>query len=202
MQDGKRFTRRGTTITREATIPWPRLEREARERFGITRFRPGQRIAQPGSPPVLALTATATPDILADITRQLRIDGARIVNTGIDRPNLFFEVQHTVNTTAKRERLRRILEEIEGVGIVYVATVKLAEELCEWLRAAGVAAGCYHGRMADGVREETQRRFMADEYHRRFGSGEVVAVDPEGVTAAFPAAGVTRFDAAYLERAR
>ncbi len=132
-------------------------------------FRPAylglrEAIHRLGRPPVLALSATATPETAADVLRQLGIEGAEVVNTGVERPNLVFEVAPTVSETAKRERLRRILHDTPGVGIVYVATVKLAEELFAWLTASGVPAGRYHGQMAAGEREETQDRFMRDEF--------------------------------------
>jgi ATP-dependent DNA helicase RecQ len=117
-----------------------------------------------GRPPVLALSATATPETAADVLRQLGIEGAEVVNTGVERPNLVFEVAPTVSETAKRERLRRFLDDTPGIGIVYVATVKLADELFAWLTASGVRAGRYHGQMAAGEREETQDRFMRDEF--------------------------------------
>src|SRR3954464_1353443 len=70
-----------------------------------------------GSPPVLALTATATPEVVEDIVKQLGIPDARVVNTGIERPNLRFEVRRTVNGEAKRQALLQILREERGSGI-------------------------------------------------------------------------------------
>jgi ATP-dependent DNA helicase RecQ len=61
-----------------------------------------------GRPPVLALTATATPRVIDDVVRQLDLRDAAIVNTGIERPNLVFEVFLTVNDDAKRARLRHL----------------------------------------------------------------------------------------------
>src|SRR3954463_5324318 len=62
-----------------------------------------------GRPPVLALTATATPEVLDDIRQQLGLVSPQLVNTGVDRPNLFFEVFRTVNEELKRERLAEIV---------------------------------------------------------------------------------------------
>src|SRR6185369_13349609 len=62
-----------------------------------------------GRPPVLALTATATPAVVADILKQLAIENAVVVNTGIARPNLVYRVHETVNTDAKRARILEIL---------------------------------------------------------------------------------------------
>jgi ATP-dependent DNA helicase RecQ len=117
-----------------------------------------------GRPPVLALTATATPRVVQDILHELDLPAAEVVNTGIDRPNLVFEVVATVNDEAKRARLLQLLGETPGVGIVYVATVREAEALAAWLAQAGVAAARYHGRLPKREREEIQRQFMDDGY--------------------------------------
>jgi ATP-dependent DNA helicase RecQ len=106
-----------------------------------------------GRPPVLALTATATPEIQQDIIRQLGLNDPVVVDTGIERPNLFLEVVRTVNGLAKRERIRTILKETEGTGIIYVATVRTANELYEWLCAENVNAARYHGKMKPKERE-------------------------------------------------
>jgi ATP-dependent DNA helicase RecQ len=118
-----------------------------------------------GRPPVLALTATATKEVADDIVMQLGMKNARIVNTGIERPNLFFEVFRTVNNDAKRERIRQILAEIDGTGIIYTATVRAANELYEWLCEDGVNAGCYHAKLRPRKREEVQQQFMDNKYH-------------------------------------
>ncbi|AUX41318.1 recombinase RecQ [Sorangium cellulosum] len=121
-------------------------------------------IAALGRPPVLALTATATPEVAADIVEQLGLRGAALVNTGIDRPKLALEVFRTPNEEKKRDLLVRLLEEEGGVGIVYAATVKIANDLFRWLSDRGVAVGRYNGQMRKKEREETQQRFMNDEY--------------------------------------
>src|SRR5438105_1083621 len=106
-----------------------------------------------GRPPVLALTATATPEVAQDIVRQLGIPGARVVNTGIERPNLRFEVRRTVNGEAKRQALLGILREEPGSGIVYAATVRKVEELWRWLAAQGIdAVRCPAGEAGQGGR--------------------------------------------------
>jgi len=117
-----------------------------------------------GRPPVLALTATATPAVLEDVKRQLAIEDALVVNAGIDRPNLQFEVHRAVNDDVKRERLLEILSAERGTGIVYVATTKTADELQRWLLGQGVDAGRYHAKMRTSDRVATQDRFMGDGY--------------------------------------
>ena len=133
-------------------------------------FRPAylslrEAIQELGRPPLLALTATATADIQQDIIKQLALKDPVIIDTGIERPNLFLEVFRTVNGLAKRERVRKILEESEGSGIIYVATVRTANELYEWLCAENVNAARYHGKMKTKEREEIQQRFMQGEFH-------------------------------------
>lgn len=118
-----------------------------------------------GRPPVLALTATATPEIQQDIIKQLALEDPLVVDTGIERPNLFLEVFRTVNGLAKRERILAILKETEGSGIIYVATVRTANELYEWLCAEHVNAARYHGKMKTKEREDIQQRFMQGEFH-------------------------------------
>jgi ATP-dependent DNA helicase RecQ len=117
-----------------------------------------------GRPPVLALTATAPPDVAADILRQLDVAGARVIDTGIERPNLAFEVRRTVNDDQKIQAILDLVRDAGGIGIVYVATVRLAEQVARRLADAGVPAARYHARLRPAEREEVQRRFMADEY--------------------------------------
>jgi len=121
-----------------------------------------------GRPPVLALTATATPEVLEDIRRQLALEEPVIVNTGIDRVNLWFEVFRTLNDEMKRERVREILRahrDIPGTGILYTATVKEADALWRWLSVEeGVRAARYHARRPNGERARTQQEFMAGEH--------------------------------------
>ncbi|WP_245591608.1 RecQ family ATP-dependent DNA helicase [Cystobacter fuscus] len=117
-----------------------------------------------GGPPVLALTATATPQVREDVLEQLGIRGARLVNTGIRRDNLHLEVARTVNPEAKRARMLELLREEPGTGIIYTATVRKAEEVWKWLEDAGIEAGRYHGKMKAREREEAQQRFMENGY--------------------------------------
>jgi ATP-dependent DNA helicase RecQ len=129
-------------------------------------FRPeflslGEAIDDLGRPPVLALTATATPDVIDDILLQLRISDAEIVHTGFYRPNLFLSVRHTNGDFDKRDRLLGLLERAEGTGIIYTATVRAVEELTEFLSVCGVSVAGYHGRLPARRRAAAQERFMA-----------------------------------------
>jgi ATP-dependent DNA helicase RecQ len=116
-----------------------------------------------GRPPVLALTATATPDVLADIAQQLDMRDPLIVQTGIERPNLFIEVLRTPSELEKRTRLLALLRERPAPGLIYCATVRLATELHRWLEQHELEVGLYHGKLSTRDREDVQRRFMDDE---------------------------------------
>jgi ATP-dependent DNA helicase RecQ len=116
-------------------------------------------------PPLLALTATATDDVLREIVAQLGMAKPHVVNTGVYRPNLHYEVLRTVNEAQKREHLVRLLRETEGAGIVYAATVKQVDTLFEVLQGLGFPVAKYHGRMPAKQRKESQERFMSGELH-------------------------------------
>jgi ATP-dependent DNA helicase RecQ len=112
-----------------------------------------------GKPPVLALTATATDDVIEDIGKQL---GRRLntINTGIYRPNLHYSVVQVVNAREKIGAALRIVRDSNGFGIVYAATVKAAEEMLEALLEAGESATIYHGKLPARERKENQDLFM------------------------------------------
>ena len=131
-------------------------------------FRPdyltlGSVVDRLGRPPVLALTATATGEVRDDIIRQLGMRDPRVTVTGFARPNLRFEVRRTVNDEAKLREIERTLEETDGVGVVYCATVRETIRVYEHFRER-FPIGIYHGKMAANERKETQERFMADEF--------------------------------------
>lgn len=117
-----------------------------------------------GRPPVLALTATATPAVVVDIVRQLDISGATVVNVGSYRENLIYEVRRTVNEADKEASLRTLVQEgpQDGPGLVYVATIREAVALFGRLKAAGLSVGLYHGKMSAKERHRTQEQFMED----------------------------------------
>ena len=131
-------------------------------------FRPaflslGAAIAAVGRPPVLALTATATAQVVDDIVRQLNLRQPAIVNLGIYRENLHYAVEHTPTDIRKQQSLIETVRRIEGSGLVYVATVKHCDEVTRLLESEGLRVGKYHGRLNAATRHETQDRFMSGE---------------------------------------
>lgn len=127
-------------------------------------FRPdymmlGSIVERLGRPPVVALTATATPSVQEDIITQLRMRDPMRSVTGLIRPNLYLEVRRTVNADMKDRVLHDILHEVDGTGIIYVATVKEATRLHELMRQRW-SVGVYHGKLSAKQRTETQEAFM------------------------------------------
>jgi ATP-dependent DNA helicase RecQ len=115
-----------------------------------------------GRPPILALTATAPPEVQLDIAKQLRMrDPFRILGELV-RPNLQLDVIATVNDESKDAELERLLRRTEGGGIVYTATVKEAERLYRQFRERWPVA-LYHGRRTARQREEAQDAWTAGE---------------------------------------
>ena len=113
-----------------------------------------------GRPPVLALTATASPEVREDVVHQLRMRDPLVLVRDLVRPNLFFEVLPTVNESEKDAALDQILRKAEGTGIVYVATIKEAERLYEEFSERYPLA-LYHGKLPAKERHEAQEAFMA-----------------------------------------
>jgi ATP-dependent DNA helicase RecQ len=113
-----------------------------------------------GRPPILALTATATPRVVDDVVAHLGMRRPDVYQLGIYRENLAYAVRHTAAERAKDAELIRLLHEIEGAGIVYVATVKHCDTVARLLEAEGFAVEMYHGRLAARRRREVQDRFM------------------------------------------
>jgi len=128
-------------------------------------FRPaylelGAALRALGNPTLLALTATATPDVIEDIARQLGRPRMRVLNAGVYRPNLYFEVLQTTNEAEKKQALLEVVRS-GGAGIVYCATVKVAKAMHGWLAEQGEEAQLYHGRLGGRERAERQDAFMS-----------------------------------------
>jgi ATP-dependent DNA helicase RecQ len=121
-----------------------------------------EQLAQDGvAPTLLALTATATPEVRESITSSLA-RRFRIVNHGVFRPNLAYEVVQVKNNDDRLRALGEIVRETPGAGIVYVRSRENAEKVARYLRdRAHVAAAHYHAGMDRAAREQAHNAFMS-----------------------------------------
>ncbi len=127
-------------------------------------FRPdylrlGKAVEDLGRPQVLALTATATAEVRADILLHMKLRDPHLSVRGFSRPNLSLNVTPCEKVKVKYERLREIITQYQ-TGIVYCATRKKVEEVSEVLKEWRIKAIAYHGGMDEKAREEAQNRFL------------------------------------------
>ena len=114
----------------------------------------------PKRPPVGAFTATATPDVKADIENLLALRDPLRAATGFDRENLYFEVRQPSD---KKAALLELVKSRPGkCGIVYCATRKAVEEVCRFLRDRGIDAARYHAGLEPEERRQSQEDFLYD----------------------------------------
>lgn len=108
----------------------------------------------------LALTATATPYVRADIIEQLGLVKPETFVSGFDRPNLTIDVVHTEKEREKVARIKRLAKTPGGSGIIYAATRKAVEQVTLQLQGQGLSVSAYHAGMGDGMRVKAQEDFM------------------------------------------
>jgi ATP-dependent DNA helicase RecQ len=113
-----------------------------------------------GHPQIIALTATATQKVRADISEQLGLRDPRYLVAGFDRPNLALRVDHVSSEKEKLETLKRIIKTSGGAGIIYTATRKSVEQVSAKLKMAGLSVEPYHGGMGEIERTRAQDSFM------------------------------------------
>ncbi|HEY4601780.1 MAG TPA: DNA helicase RecQ [Cerasibacillus sp.] len=130
-------------------------------------FRPSYRLIVPVLKQLkhvntyVALTATATEQVISDIQSLLDIQPDHIVNTGFKRENLSF---HVVKGKDKRSYLRTFLEKrTEESGIIYTATRKQVDGLYEWLKREDYSVAKYHAGLSEEERQLAQTQFVHDE---------------------------------------
>lgn len=149
--------------------------------------------------PVLALTATATPDVVDDIQERLGFGVKRVCRMSFERNNLAYVVRHT---TDKQGELIHILQNVSGSAIVYVRSRRRAKETAEMLCEAGMQATFYHAGLESAVKDERQKSWQSDKTRiivatNAFGMGIdkpdvrlVVHIDcPDSIEAYFQEAG-------------
>jgi ATP-dependent DNA helicase RecQ len=116
-----------------------------------------------GMPPTIALTATATGEVRADIIRQLQLDAPETIVTGFDRKNLSYSVVRTRTEADKDAALIAALEAHPGLAVVYASTRKAVERITAVLERARVRAVAYHAGLDDDHRRDVQDAFMHDD---------------------------------------
>ena len=112
---------------------------------------------------VLALTATATPDVLEDICEAFAIESQDAIRTKFFRPNLQLLCQTVDSANQVPTLIERIQSRPRGSTLVYVTLQRTAEEVAESLAAAGLPARAYHAGMDDEKRAEVQQMFLASD---------------------------------------
>ncbi|BCR03560.1 ATP-dependent DNA helicase RecQ [Desulfuromonas versatilis] len=110
---------------------------------------------------VLALTATATPEVAADIRRAFGIAEADQVRASFHRPNLHLAVTPCPAPQRRELLLQRLRERPAGPTIVYVTLQKTAEQVAAFLDAQGIPVRAYHAGMQNDERSAVQEAFMA-----------------------------------------
>ena len=129
-------------------------------------FRPEYRhirriVDELGSAPIIALTATATPKVQADIQKNLCMMDAKVFKSSFNRPNLYYEVRDKVNV---RKEMIKFIKENEGKsGIIYCLSRKKTEEIAEFLNVNGIKALPYHAGMDAATRAKNQDMFLMEE---------------------------------------
>ena len=106
--------------------------------------------------PVIALTATATPQVADDIMEKLGFEEKCLIKSGFERPNLSYIVRHCED---KLGQLLHICSSVSGTGIVYVRSRAKTEELSALLNANGIKASFYHAGLGPDSRSDRQARW-------------------------------------------
>ncbi|UFH57338.1 RecQ family ATP-dependent DNA helicase [Spirosoma sp. KNUC1025] len=109
--------------------------------------------------PVIALTASATPDVQTDIVDKLSLRKPAIFKQTFARPNLSYSAVLEGN---KDERLLRILHNVPGCAIIYVRSRRQTQQIAQWLVKQGIAADFYHAGLTTQQRTEKQDAWIQD----------------------------------------
>jgi ATP-dependent DNA helicase RecQ len=116
-----------------------------------------------GSPPTIALTATATPDVAEDIVLRLGMQSPLLIRTGIERENLFMATTSIFEADEKIAVLADRIGAMDGPGIVYSALIRDLEALHTELARRGIPSLVYHGGLSPEERRSMQERFMGSD---------------------------------------
>lgn len=110
--------------------------------------------------PILALTATATPEVVKDIQRQLQFKQENVFQMSFERPNLAYVVRKAEN---KFTQLIHILNRIEGSAIVYARNRKSTKDIAKLLQENHITAEFYHAGLTDSEKDERQNKWQRNE---------------------------------------
>ena len=110
--------------------------------------------------PILALTATATPEVIDDIQQRLHITRPNVFRMSFERKNLAYVVRRTED---KQHELLHILSRVEGSAIVYVRNRRRTKEVAQLLTGEGITADFYHAGLDDATRDLRQHRWQTGE---------------------------------------
>ncbi|MEL6556384.1 MAG: DNA helicase RecQ [Cyanobacteria bacterium J06621_11] len=115
--------------------------------------------------PIIALTATATQRVRADIVQQLRLNDPAIYVSSFNRQNLYYEVvQKSKKAYAQLlEKIKQQQGEEKGSGIVYCLSRKHVNEIATKLQHDGISALPYHAGLSNDIRETNQNKFIRDD---------------------------------------
>lgn len=111
--------------------------------------------------PILALTASATPEAVKDIQKQLAFRNENVFKMSFERKNLCYMI---LNTSLREKAMVHLLENIPGTAIIYTRNRENCQKICDDLCKKGYTATFYHAGLADSVKNERQNGWMANEF--------------------------------------
>lgn len=107
--------------------------------------------------PVIAVTASATPLVLADIQEQLKLKSPAVYKQSFLRPNISYSA---FNTESKINKILEIIHKIPGSGIVYCNNRRQCKKIAEAILLQGISADFYHAGLQQSVREQKQQNWI------------------------------------------
>lgn len=111
--------------------------------------------------PVIALTATATPEVVSDIQQRLQFRQENVFRMSFERKNLAYVVRHTED---KESELLHILQRVSGSGIVYTRNRKKTKEISQFLNRNHITATFYHAGLNDETKDSRQKAWLKGEF--------------------------------------
>ena len=111
--------------------------------------------------PVIALTATATPEVVNDIQQRLQFRQENVFRMSCERKNLAYVVRHTED---KESELLHILQRVDGSGIVYTRNRKKTKEISLFLNRNHITATFYHAGLNDETKDSRQKAWLKGEF--------------------------------------